>query len=132
MPNIPYAASPNGALHESIGTKIDTTLVPYELVLQAAIGLNYGAGKYTARNFEADFTLAQLCGSIERHNKALMDGEILDADSGHLHVSLLASSVAMLCHNWMQGRIIPSDIPAKDGLSIALLSIQQPSPGAFK
>lgn len=119
----PYGTSASGAMRESIGGKIDTTLVPYELTLMAAVGLNYGAEKYSARNFESGFTLAQLCCSIERHNKALMDGEIYDESSGLPHIALLASSIAMLSHNWMQHRILAPEHPPKVGYSIDRLSV---------
>lgn len=122
-PTPPYATSESGAMREAISEKIDTTLVPYELVLMAAVAFNYGAEKYTARNFEQGFTVAQLCGSIERHNKALMDGEFLDQESGIPHLALLAASVGMYCHNYMQGRLVhEARFPAKFGVSIDSLS----------
>ena len=34
-----YGTSPTGAMRESIGTKISTHLVPYELTLAAAVGI---------------------------------------------------------------------------------------------
>lgn len=84
-----------GAMRESIGTKIDTTLVPYELILAAAVGLNHGKVRYAARNWEKGLTDVDLLMSIERHLRALMDGEVIDSRSGIPHVCLLASSVAM-------------------------------------
>lgn len=104
-PSPTYGASTSGALRESIGTKLKTHLVPYELTLAAAMGLNYGADKYDERNFEKGLTASSMTGAIERHNKAIMDGEHIDADSGLPHFALLASSVAMLVHNVMNSRI---------------------------
>jgi hypothetical protein len=101
-----YQSSPHGALRESIGTKIDTSLVPYELIVLAACGMNHGAEKYAPNNYRAGFKLTQLLGSIERHNRAMMVGEVIDGRSGLPHVALLASSVAMLCENWMNGTVI--------------------------
>lgn len=98
-----YRFSGGGAMRESIGTKVRTHLVPYELVLAAAIGLNCGEVKYDARNWEKGFALLDLTHSIERHNKAIMDGEETDEDSGLPHYVLLASSVAMLVGNMMRG-----------------------------
>lgn len=121
-PKKDYGTSSSGAMRESIGTKVDTTLVPYELIIQAAIGLNYGAEKYEPRNYEKGLSYRQLCGSIDRHNRAIMAGELYDQDSGLPHITLLASSIAMFCHNWMQGRIIDDLPPPKEGLTIAQLS----------
>lgn len=117
-----YEAEATGAVRESINTKIDTTLVPYELTACAAIGLNYGAEKYDARNFEKGLSYRTLCGSIERHNKALLDGEDYDAESGLPHVVLLASSIAMLCHNWMQGVVIDNRPIPKAGVNVSELA----------
>ena len=101
-----YGTSPTGAMRESIGTKISTHLVPYELTLAAAVGLNYGEKKYAARNFERGLTATGLLGSIERHTKAIMDGEFLDGPSGLPHYCLLASSVAMFVHNTVNGKLV--------------------------
>lgn len=119
---VKYGATSSGAMRASIGTKINTHLVPYELVVAAAVGLNYGAGKYAPRNFEKGLTYISLTMSIERHNRAIIDGEYLDEDSGLPHYMLLASSVAMLCHNIMQGRIEDDRPKAKLGRSISFIS----------
>lgn len=112
----------SGAERESIGTKIDTSLVPYELVMAAAVGLNYGAEKYSERNFEKGLPASILLGSIERHCKALMDSDHIDKDSGIPHFCLLASSVAMLCHNVLQA-VMEDDRPVpKKGKPISELS----------
>ena len=95
-----------GAQRESIGTKIDTDLVPYELIVSAAVGLGLGEHKYAARNFEKGLSYRSLINSIERHCKALKDGEEKDNDTGIPHFMLIASSTAMLAHNIMQGVII--------------------------
>lgn len=105
-----FGASPTGAMRESIGTKISTHLVPYELTLAAAVGLNYGEKKYAARNFEKGLTATGLLGSIERHNKAIMDGEFIDGPSGLPHYCLLASSIAMYIHNIVNGKLV-NDLP---------------------
>lgn len=112
----------SGAMREAIGTKIDTTLVPYELIVAVAIGLNYGREKYGARNYEKGLSYSALTGSIERHNKAIMDGEFFDAPSGLPHYTLLASSVAMLCNNIMQGTIIQDRPPEKCGRPVGELA----------
>ena len=121
-----HAAEISGAQRASIGTKTDTTLVPYELVLAAAAGLNYGAVKYDERNYEKGLSYRSLCMSIERHNRAILDNEPLDEDSGLPHYVLLASSVAMLCHNVMQGVVIDNRPPPKQGRSIAEMAKVRP------
>lgn len=117
-----YSSRETGAMRESIGTKTSTRLVPYELTIAAAIGLNYGEQKYGARNFEKGLAYSDLLGSIERHTEALKAGEFVDEDSGVCHFHLLASSVAMLCHNIMQGVVIDDRPPQKIGRPISELS----------
>lgn len=102
----------NGAMRASIGTKIDTTLVPYEHIVAAAVGLNYGAEKYVERNFEKGLTERDLLGSIDRHTRALMAGEKMDNDSGLPHYILLSSSVAMYTALEMRETVI-RDLPPK-------------------
>lgn len=89
--------SRTGAMRESIGTKVDTHLVPYEYIMAAAVGLNYGArAKYGKHNYLKGLSKVDLLNSIDRHNRALMAGKLTDEDSGLPHHILLASSTAML------------------------------------
>lgn len=101
-----WGTTETGAMRQSIGTKIDTDLVPFELIVAAAVGLGLGEHKYTARNFEKGLSYRSLINSIERHCKALKDGEEFDPDTGIPHYMLIASSTAMLVHNIMQDVII--------------------------
>lgn len=113
---IPYTSgeratqAETGAVRDAIAGKVDTTLVPYELILAAAIGLNYGTQKYEARNFEKGLGARVLLGSIERHCRAIMNGEYTDMDSKLPHYVLLTSSVAMFVSNVMRGTVI-EDLP---------------------
>lgn len=106
-----YGTSATGAVRESIGTKIPTNLVPYELTAAAALGLNYGAGKYDAHNFKKGLSYTDLLESIKRHVAALERHETVDEDSGLPHWVLLCSSVAMLAHNVAQGKVIDDRPP---------------------
>lgn len=117
-----HGTTSTGAARESIGTKIDTDLVPFELIVSAAVGLGLGEYKYAARNFEKGLSYKSLINSIERHCKALKDGEEIDADTGIPHYMLVASSTAMLTHNVMQGVIIDDRAPPKKGRSVAELA----------
>ena len=110
-----------GAARDALTSKIQTHLVPFELIAFAAIGLNYGAEKYAPRNFEQGLPLSAHLNSIDRHTRALMAGEVVDTDSGLLHVHLLASSIAMLAHNWANG-VCENDIPPKMSLAAATVS----------
>lgn len=109
-----YGTTVTGAARESIGTKIGTHLVPYEYVLAAAVGLEYGKEKYVARNFEKGLSETALLGSIERHLQAIKDGEDIDRPSGLPHYCLLASSVAMYVNNLVQGTMVHDLPPAKN------------------
>lgn len=106
----------SGAKRESIGTKIDTDLVPFEMIVAAAVGLGLGEHKYAARNFEKGLSYRSLINSLERHCKALKDGEEFDSDTGIPHYMLIASSTAMLMHNIMQGVIIDDRAPPKNAM----------------
>lgn len=117
-----YGKSASGAMRESIGTKIDTTLVPYEAICAIAVGLNYGAEKYEPRNYEKGLSYRQLCMSIERHNRAILDGEVIDTDSGLPHFVLLASSIAMLCNNIMQKTVIEDRPEPKTGRLLSAIA----------
>lgn len=119
-----YGTTVTGAARESIGTKIGTHLVPYEYVLAAAVGLEYGKEKYVARNFEKGLSETALLGSIERHLQAIKDGEDIDGPSGLPHYCLLASSVAMYVNNLVQGTIIHDLPPPKNAnLDVGQLSV---------
>lgn len=109
-----YGTTETGAQRQSIGTKIDTDLVPFELIVAAAVGLGLGEHKYVARNFEKGLSYRSLINSLERHCKALKDGEELDKDTGIPHYMLIASSTAMLVHNVMQGKVIDDRAPPKE------------------
>lgn len=106
-----YQARETGAVRESINTKIDTSLVPYDFICAVAVGLNYGAaGKYPARNWERGLNLSDLLNSVDRHTRALMAGEHVDHSSQLPHHILLASSAAMLVASIMRG-IAHYDLP---------------------
>lgn len=105
-------ARSTGAMRESIGTKIETALVPYELICAAAVGLNYGEEKYGARNFEKGLSEKDLLGSIDRHTRAIMSGEKIDNPSGLPHYVLLSSSIAMYVALEMRETVI-RDLPPK-------------------
>ena len=106
-----YQARETGAVRESINTKIDTSLVPYDFICAVAVGLNYGAaGKYPARNWERGLNLSDLLNSVDRHTRALMACEHVDGSSQLPHHILLASSAAMLVASIMRG-IAYYDLP---------------------
>jgi len=108
-----WGQTDTGAQRQSIGTKINTDLVPFELQIAAAVGLGLGEIKYAARNFEKGLSYRSLINSIERHCKALKDGEELDPDTKIPHYMLIAASTAMLVHNIMQDVIIDDRAPPK-------------------
>ena len=117
----PMPTCSTGAARDALTSKIQTHLVPFELIAFAAIGLNYGAEKYAPRNFEQGLPLSAHLNSIDRHTRALMAGELVDSESGLLHVHLLASSIAMLAHNWLNG-VCENDIPPKTHPNTAAVS----------
>ena len=112
-----HPARETGAQRESIGTKIDTTLVPYDFICAVAAGLNYGVHKYDERNWEKGLHMRDLLNSVDRHNRAIMNGENVDASSGLPHFVLLASSAAMLVSSMMRG-IAVDDRPIPSHFSV--------------
>lgn len=120
---VSHPARETGAMRESIGTKIDTTLVPHDFICAVAAGLNYGAKKYTPRNWEKGLAMTDLLNSVDRHNRAIMNGEHMDRASGLPHMVLLASSTAMLVSSMIRGIAIedrppPSNFDVEDGARI--------------
>lgn len=87
-----------GGARENLTQKISTALVPYELIMNAAIGLEYGREKYGTHNYQKGLPLTSLTESIKRHIWALERGELIDAESGLPHISLACSSMAMLAY----------------------------------
>lgn len=126
-----FAQEKTGAVRESIGTKISTHLVPYEAIAAMAVGLNYGEYKYEARNFELGMRESVMLNSIDRHNRALMDGEGLDEDTQLPHFYLLASSVAMYLALKMRGTLI-EDLPIPARRETTLASISEKAQAALK
>lgn len=117
-------ARDTGAQRESIGTKIDTHLVPFSVIVAAAAGLNYGASKYDAHNFEKGLNMTDLTNSIDRHNRAIMGGEENDRDSGLPHYVLLASSIAMLVDNIVTGVVVEDITTRLVNLNVSDISSQ--------
>lgn len=112
-------ATASGAMRDGIGTKINTNLVPYELTVMAALSLNYGADKYEPRNFEKGLSYTSCLESIKRHAVAMECGEDIDEDSALPHLAMLAASVAMMCHNYLQGVLIDDRPIPKLGKDVA-------------
>ena len=111
------------SVRESIGTKINTHLVPYEAIAAMAVSLEYGATKYDPTNYTKGQKESTLLASIDRHTRAIMRAEEIDEDSDLPHYCMLAGSVAMYATLASRGTLI-KDLPGpgKDARSVSHIS----------
>lgn len=62
------------------------SLVHYKSLEPMIRVLEYGAFKYAPYNWQKPMPLEQILESMQRHLAALMDGELIDAESGISHM----------------------------------------------
>lgn len=75
--------------------KIDYTLIPAIAIESLATVLHYGAKKYKPNNWR-HVDPAKYVQAFERHWKAYLDGEMLDAESGLPHLAHCMTNLAFL------------------------------------
>jgi hypothetical protein len=100
-----FATFSSGAVREK-GASVKYDLVPIEMVLATAEGLDYGAYKYVPRNWEKGLPLTDICRSLINHVWALMQGEDIDKASGQPHINLICCNAAFLAALTRRGTII--------------------------
>lgn len=86
----------NQEAHKYDDGKLKMELIPVEMMNAMARGFTYGAGKYSARNWELGLSWGRLFGSVLRHLFAFWGGDEIDKESGIPHLHLASSALAML------------------------------------
>ncbi len=111
-----YKAAETGAVREGIGIPY-TRHVPLEAVAAAAASLEYGAQKYSDRNWEKGLPWQQMIDSLKRHIEDFERGHDYDdgEDGSDLHqVCMIMASAMMLSASVIRGIGKDDRLPAVD------------------
>jgi hypothetical protein len=111
-----YNETDTGAVREALGIPY-TRHVPLEAVAAGAASLEYGANKYSDRNWEKGLPWQQMIDSLKRHvedferRRDYDDGE----DGSDLHqVCMIMASAMMLSASVIRGIGVDDRLPAVD------------------
>jgi hypothetical protein len=111
-----YNETDTGAVREALGIPY-TRHVPLEAVAAGAASLEYGAKKYSDRNWEKGLPWQQMIDSLKRHvedferRRDYDDGE----DGSDLHqVCMIMASAMMLSSSVIRGIGVDDRLPAVD------------------
>ncbi len=66
--------------------KVDWTQMHYKSMEPMIRVLEFGARKYAKKNWMKEMDPDQIMNSLQRHVAAIMDGEIIDSESGIAHM----------------------------------------------
>jgi hypothetical protein len=103
--NTRYNASKSGAEREALGIPY-LRLVPLEAMAAAAASFEYGANKYSPRNWEKGLPWQQMIDSLKRHIDDFERGKDYDdaEDGSGLHqVCMIMASASMLSASVVRG-----------------------------
>lgn len=87
--------------HEGLkydGEKLRLDLLPCDALLDIAAVLNYGANKYSARNWEKGLVWHRPYAACLRHLFAWWSGETYDQETGLNHLAHAACNLLFLLH----------------------------------
>ena len=88
-------------------SKIDYTLIPTSAQAEEARVWAMGATKYGRNNWKqlwGDKTVEVVMASLLRHVYAILEGEVIDIESGHQHAAHIRCNAAMLIEYFSQPR----------------------------
>lgn len=100
-----WKTSKTGAMREAIGVPYFRQ-VPLEAIAAGAAALEYGANKYSNRNWEKGLPYQQMIDSLKRHIEDFERGRDYDdaeGGSGLPHIALIMSSAMMLTASVIRG-----------------------------
>lgn len=104
----PVAMNPKDA---ACRDKLPVHLVPPELVREVATVLKNGAGKYGEFNWRfIPVNLSNYVAAIIRHSLCMLDGEMMDEESGLQHAAHIAATAAIILDAKRCGTLI-EDLP---------------------
>lgn len=112
-----YQQSDSGAVREGIGIPYLRQL-PLEALAAGAASLEYGANKYSNRNWEKGLPWQQMIDSLRRHLDDFERGRDLDngpSGSGLHQVCMIMASAMMLSASVIRGIGTDDRLPAIDG-----------------
>jgi len=66
--------------------KLKWSLVHYASITPLVLVLMFGAKKYAPHNWKNEMDLTEILESLQRHLTAIFDGELVDKESGQLHM----------------------------------------------
>lgn len=105
-----------GAVREALGIPY-TRHIPLEAIAAAAASLEYGAKKYSDRNWEKGLPWQQMIDSLKRHIEDFERGHDYDNgdDGSDLHqVCMIMASAMMLSASVIRGIGVDDRLPAVD------------------
>ena len=112
-----YKAAETGAVREGLGIPY-TRHIPLEAIAAAAASLEYGAQKYSDRNWERGLPWQQMIDSLKRHVEDFERGHDYDddgEDGSDLHqVCMIMASAMMLTASVIRGIGKDDRLPAVD------------------
>jgi len=85
-------------------------LVPLEALYPAARVFGYGAEKYASWNWAKGMPWSVPLGCLLRHAAAIQSGQLIDPESGELHIGHVLCNALMLSH-YMQHCPDLNDLP---------------------
>ena len=92
--------------------KVPMHLLPPELLTSVASVLNFGAKKYTARNWELGMDWSRVYSALQRHLWKWWEGESIDEETGMSHLWHAGCCIAFLI-TYEQRNIGSDDRPKK-------------------
>lgn len=114
-----HASTKTGAVREALGIPY-TRHIPLEAVAAAAASLEYGAQKYSDRNWEKGLPWQQMIDSLKRHIEDFERGHDYDdgEDGSDLHqVCMIMASAMMLSASVIRGIGTDDRLPAVDKMA---------------
>lgn len=100
------------------GGKIDYTLVPVDALTEEAKVWMAGEAKYGRANWQklwGDDTVESVMGSLLRHAYAILEGEVLDKETGCQHAAHIRANAAMLIRHFNSFSSSPETVhPSND------------------
>ena len=116
-----YNETETGAVREALGLPY-TRHIPLEAVAAAAASLEYGAKKYSDRNWEKGLPWQQMIDSLKRHVEDFERGHDYDngVDGSDLHqVCMIMASAMMLSASVIRGIGIDDRLLATDDQALS-------------
>jgi len=87
------------------GDKVRMELLPFDALEGVAKVLTFGAKKYDDRNWELGMDHERLLGATLRHQSAILQGELIDPESGLPHIDHAICGLMMVSAYYKRGMV---------------------------